>query len=302
MLISVVIPCYNCEDYIEETIESVLGQTNCEVQIVCVDNNSTDSSVDIIKEIAKVNPSVELYFEKQIGANYARNLGIKKSRGEYIQFLDSDDVITSSKLEEQVNFMISNNLDVVVSDRKVFDSKLEREIESYQFPEIEKTPLETAISKIIITGNPLYKRSVVIGVGAFLEGLKSAQDWEFNIRLFLENPRVGYLPGYYLKSRTLTDSLSSNYIEVSDNACYVIGKHKKKLVSNIVYKDMNVLRKILFTYLISYQNSYQNSDLYKSEFLFWYKLGSGKGVFSFKNRFFISLFGVNFFLFLKKTL
>ena len=160
--------------------------------------------------------------------------------------------------------------------------------------------LKTSVSKIIITGNPLYKKKIVVENGAFLEELKSAQDWEFNIRLFLTNPKIGYLAGFYLKSRSLSDSLSSDYIEVSHNACKVLSIHKIKLIESRVYEDINVLSKILFMYLISYINSDKDKEQFKEEFLFWYKLGNGKKVFSTLNKIIISLLGIKLFIYLKK--
>jgi glycosyltransferase involved in cell wall biosynthesis len=302
MLISVIIPVFNAEKYIEETILSILNQSHKELQIICVDNNSTDNSVNIIKTLKEKFSIIELYFEKQIGANYARNLGIEKAKGVYVQFLDSDDVITKNKLKDQSEFLDKSNLDIVVSDRAVFDSNLKNKLNELEFSSIIDSPLEIAISQIIITGNPLYRLEFVKKIGGYLANLKSAQDWEFHIRLFLNNPKFGYLKGVYLHSRFLKNSLSnSNYITVSDNACYSIGIHKEELLRHKVFLDKYAYKKILFTYFISFLHS-TKFDIYKDEFLFWYKLNNGKQVFSFVNKILITLLGINNYLKIKKKI
>lgn len=89
--ISIVIPVYNCEMYLEECLDSVLCQTLCELEIICVDDGSTDQSSEIIRLFQEKDDRVILYQQENQGAGAARNLGICKARGKYIVFLDADD-------------------------------------------------------------------------------------------------------------------------------------------------------------------------------------------------------------------
>ncbi len=107
-LISVVIPVYNAEKFIEETILTVLNQTYINWELILVDDCSTDNSVNIIKQFE--NNKIHLYqLNANSGAALARNYGIEKSNGDFICFLDADDLWDKNKLEKQLDFMINNN-------------------------------------------------------------------------------------------------------------------------------------------------------------------------------------------------
>ena len=89
--ISIIIPVYNCEKYLEECLDSVLRQTLKEYEIICVDDGSTDCTIDILKKYAEQDFRIKVLHQKNQGAGVARNLGLKHAEGEYIAFLDSDD-------------------------------------------------------------------------------------------------------------------------------------------------------------------------------------------------------------------
>lgn len=106
--VSVIMPNCNKSKYIKDTIECVLKQTYKNIELLIIDDNSKDNSLDIIKSIKdeRIKLFQNTYSE---GAAYCRNLGIANATGEYIAFLDSDDLWTNDKIEKQLNFMISNN-------------------------------------------------------------------------------------------------------------------------------------------------------------------------------------------------
>ncbi len=299
MKVSVIIPCFNCEEYVEDTIKSVINQTYEKIEIICVNNNSTDGTQHLLEKLKADFPNISLYHEERAGANYARNLGLSKATGDYVQFLDADDLIDRSKIESQVNVISGKEADIVISDRAVYNEDLSQKIEEIKFTDfLSGNLVANAVASILITGNPLYKTSFVKRIGGYLEGLKSAQDWEFHIRAFLNNPVTVYKPGFFLSSRTVGDSLSSDYIEVSDNACKVIEIHKKALVEKQVQSDFEATKKIIFTYLISYINSNRNQD-YFNELLFWYEIAKDKRFFSKKLNWLVSVFGISFIVKLK---
>ena len=110
-LVSVVMPVYNSEKYIKESIESVLGQTYINYELIIVNDASTDSSMKIVEELSKTSNKIRIvHLLYNQGVSAARNIGIKNAVGEYIAFIDSDDIWLENKLEEQLDFMISNNL------------------------------------------------------------------------------------------------------------------------------------------------------------------------------------------------
>lgn len=120
-MVSVIIVVYNGEKYIEEAIQSVLNQTYKDIELVIADDGSTDNTYKIIE---KYNDIVYVY-QKNKGEGSARNLGIEASKGEYLAFLDADDLYAPDKIEKQLNILLENkDIDVVYNDLKVVDENL----------------------------------------------------------------------------------------------------------------------------------------------------------------------------------
>ena len=121
-LVSIICPTHNCEKFVEQTISCVLSQSYSNVELIIVDDNSTDKTVEIIK---KHNDNrIKLFVnEKNEGAAYSRNLAIKNATGKYIAFLDGDDIWLPNKLEKQIQFMEENNYDFSYTDYEVVDEQ-----------------------------------------------------------------------------------------------------------------------------------------------------------------------------------
>lgn len=128
--VSVIMPVYNADDYIVEAIETVLSQTLRDFELICVDDGSTDKSVEIIKSFAKKDDRVKLFEMSHIGVSTARNKGLLKSQGEYVIFLDADDFYEDTLLEKLYNAAKENNLDIVATDFDLYDNKKDRFIKS----------------------------------------------------------------------------------------------------------------------------------------------------------------------------
>ena len=110
VLVSIITPCYNSEKYISETIRSVLNQTYSNFEIIIIDDNSTDNSLDIIRSYSQQDSRIKLItLNKNSGAANARNKALNMAKGRYIAFLDSDDIWLPKKLEMQIKFMQKNN-------------------------------------------------------------------------------------------------------------------------------------------------------------------------------------------------
>jgi glycosyltransferase involved in cell wall biosynthesis len=251
-LISVVIPFYNSERFIAEAIRSVLQQTYINFEIVCVNNNSTDNSEKIVTELMREFPEkITLINEVNKGANYARNTGIKHAAGNIIQFLDADDIIQPQKFESQIKGFESPEVNIVVSDRVSMDESLARIVKKYSFEQIEKQPLNTVISQIIITGNPLYKKDFLNKICLWDCSLPNAQDWELNIRAVLNGATIKYIKGDLLISRSVSDSLSSNWKEVSFTSAGIIIKYHSQILTNKEKLNESSLKKIFYIFYLS---------------------------------------------------
>lgn len=113
MKVSVIIPVYNTEKYLRKCIDSVLNQTMLDYEIIIVNDGSTDNSVKIVQEYIKKNNNIHLINQKNKGQAAARNAGIKEASGEYLYFLDSDDMIKSNLLKICTEEMDKNKLDII---------------------------------------------------------------------------------------------------------------------------------------------------------------------------------------------
>lgn len=108
-MVSVIIPCYNLENYIKGSVETVLNQTYNNLEIIIVDDGSKDKSVEIIRKLQKRDNRIKLIVQKNKGAGSARNRGMKEAKGEFLIFLDGDDKLTEDTIEKNLTYLIEDN-------------------------------------------------------------------------------------------------------------------------------------------------------------------------------------------------
>ena len=123
-LVSIITPTYNCGNYIEETINSVINQTYKNWEMIIIDDCSTDNTKSIVEEYQKKYPNIKYHIlENNSGAAVARNMAIKMAKGKFIAFLDSDDLWDKEKLEKQINFMKQNDYNFTYTNYEEIDEK-----------------------------------------------------------------------------------------------------------------------------------------------------------------------------------
>lgn len=118
MLLSIIIPAYNAERYIERTINSVIQQSYKQIQIIIVNDGSEDKTADILDEFTKRDNRIEIVHKENGGLSSARNIGMEKARGEYLFFLDSDDWLESNYLETAMKILKQKNVDILFTPYK----------------------------------------------------------------------------------------------------------------------------------------------------------------------------------------
>lgn len=121
--VSVVMPIYNAYDYLRPAMDSVIDQTLREIEIICIDDGSTDHSLEIIKEYQKLDERIRIVTENNAGAGAARNKGLIRARGEYVIFLDADDFYEPTLIERAYNTAVRDGLDVTVVGFDIYNSK-----------------------------------------------------------------------------------------------------------------------------------------------------------------------------------
>lgn len=124
--VSVIMPVYNADKYLRTALDSVIDQTLREIEIICIDDGSTDKSLEIIKEYQKNDSRIRIVTENNAGPGAARNKGIVRARGKYIAFLDADDFYELTLLSELYSFSEEEGLDIAVADYDIYNSKKAR--------------------------------------------------------------------------------------------------------------------------------------------------------------------------------
>lgn len=142
-LVSVIVPIYNCAQYIKDCLESVISQNKIPVEVICVDDGSTDNSFEIIKQYQKTHDCISIISKANEGLSIARNVGLKYARGTYVQFLDSDDMLAPGALDRLYQVSKEENLEVLFFNAKMIydDECLRRSFPQYENYYVAKTDL-----------------------------------------------------------------------------------------------------------------------------------------------------------------
>lgn len=217
-LISVIIPVYNVAKYLKDCVESVLTQTFKDIEMLLIDDGSTDSSGELCDNIALIDSRIRVFHKSNGGLSSARNHGMDRALGEYIIFLDSDDYwIDKDILSLLVKKAESENLDVVRGEFVNVDAK-RKQLYTPDLPE-ESLNLKNQIlssyemMKIVMNGRFfswlfMFRKSA-IGCLRFDENRKFQEDIDFAIKFFSKNYRCGYLPIQFYAYRQRENSIMS---------------------------------------------------------------------------------------------
>jgi glycosyltransferase involved in cell wall biosynthesis len=194
-LVSVIIPCFNAESWIAEAISSSLNQTYAPIEIIVVDDGSTDNSLKIIQSFGD---KVTWVSGPNRGGNHARNWGFKLSKGKYIQFLDADDYLYPHKIARQVKYLEATGQDIVYGDWQYQYHKFGGRIrlDPVQVSGCQPDMLEALLGNWwVATACPLFCRETVEAAGGWDETLKAAQDRDFLLSAIISGAKASYQPG-----------------------------------------------------------------------------------------------------------
>lgn len=209
--VSVVIPAYDVAPYIAETLNSVFAQTFTDFEVVIVNDGSPDTD-ELERALVPYMERVRYIRQDNLGAGAARNRGVCEARGEFVAFLDGDDVWMPDYLEEQLTFA-RTGYDLAYADALLFGDS----------PVAGKTYMETAPSTgpvtfmslvraecNVVTSGVIARRQAVVEAGLFDESLRNAQDFELWTRLARRGVRMGYQRKVLLRYRCRQGSLSGD--------------------------------------------------------------------------------------------
>lgn len=219
-IISVVIPAYNAEKTIQETIQSVLNQTFQNFEIVIVNDGSTDRTLEIIQSIP--DPRIKVFSYSNSGKSMTRNRGIELSQGEYLAFLDADDLWTSDKLEQQWQALQDySEASVAYSWTHFIDKNGTALFPGTKYGNDSNIYHKLLVRNCLESGsNILVRRSAIAQIPHFDPTLSKAEDWDFYLRLAAQFKFV-CVPKYQILYRMHEGSSSFN-IRASETACLTI--------------------------------------------------------------------------------
>lgn len=218
--ISVIIPTYNSEKTIHKTIESVLNQTFTDFELIIVNDDSQDSTLDIISQFQ--DPRIKVFSYPHAGGNVSRNRGLKVSVGEFISFLDADDIWTPDKLQLQLQALKAEvKAKVAYSWTDYIDQKGDFLLSGTHITANGDVYEQLLVTNFLENGsNPLIRREAVITLGGFDESLSAAQDWDMWLRLAHQFHFVA-VPSVQILYRISGNSLSSNLAR-QEKACLLV--------------------------------------------------------------------------------
>lgn len=265
-LVSVIIPSYNHEKYIENCIKSVKDQTYKKIQLIIVDDGSTDNSVNLINKcIEDIEFQTVFIKKKNEGLTKTLNRGLENIKGEYICFLASDDIWASDKIMKQVLFMMKNpRVGLVFTDALFIKKNIITSIKYSKY----KTKLRTMfnnnrvhdnlyytllVDNIIPSGSVMIKANLLSEIGNFDENL-SSEDFDFWLRV-AKSHSIGYIDEPLFYYRLHDSNLSKNSVKM------IIATYQtlKKQFDEVPLKNLPFKRaKIIFMF-------YANILIYKTK-------------------------------------
>lgn len=216
--VSIIIPVYNGEKYLRQCLDSALSQSFDDIEVICIDDGSTDTSPDILNEYHDTR--VRIYSQPNQGAGASRNNGLKYAKGEYVYFMDCDDYLEENALEEVYNIAVENKTDFVMFKIKNFNDKTGEIIDDdyYSMPYLKEAVGDEAfnyddISKMALDlcvcppGN-LFNREFIKGI-EFPEGLLFEDNVFFTHALF-KAERIIFYDEFLYNRRKHQDSITTS--------------------------------------------------------------------------------------------
>lgn len=221
MKISVIIPVYNSSTYLRKCLDSVVNQTLKDIEIIVINDGSTDDSKNIIEEYTVKYKNIIFIDQENKGIGKTRNIGIKKATGEYITFVDSDDYIKENMLEEYYKYAKKHNFDLVIGlyIKKINNKEIIFENNKFKTGNVKTTP---QILYLIEYGPwaKLYKREMLINNNIYFDEKRKYEDMPFVSKALLKSKLIGQItePYYYyiIHNNSETTTMDKRVFDILD--------------------------------------------------------------------------------------
>lgn len=233
--LSIIVPVYNAENYLDECIKSIINQTIRDIEILLIDDGSSDKSLSVCQKYEKIDSRIHVISHENSGAGKTRDLGVWSCKGDYIGFVDADDWVDNDMFESMYNTAIKNNVDVVRCNTKLHrNGKIEeRWNPPYCNKVLNREDIEKKIIPLLIAPEKeknydhrllrgcvcaIYKRDIIINNNIHFTDLKSGEDVLFAIDVMLKSNGMVILPNpYYHYMFYNNDSLSKSASSITSS-------------------------------------------------------------------------------------
>lgn len=214
ILVSVIVPCYNQAQYLEDALQSVLEQTYPTWECIIVNDGSTDNSEEIAKTWTERDPRFSYVFQKNKGLSNARNKGLIIAKGNYIQFLDSDDFLCPEKFKSSIEIIKSSINNIVISNFNVFFENVNQIKPPFCILKMECFNLESILldwdNKFNIPIHCGFFQKSFFEDFKFPEDLRAKEDWIMWLSFFKNSPNVYFIDTPLVYYRTHRNSMTKN--------------------------------------------------------------------------------------------
>lgn len=225
-IISIITPTYNVEDFIEEQVSSLMSQTLEEIELILIDDGSTDRTLDILKKLAKDNPKITLVTQSNSGPAKARNTGLELFRGEYVYFVDADDIVPAYALEALYTASIQEDADIVMGRSLSFNSTSSWYIAGHYNAGLFKEgarSIETNPELVYSLGpaSKLYRKKIIRDL-RMPETIKIGEDQPFVLEALLRSNKIYTIDQivYNYRSRETIEASLSQIVKVNPYATF----------------------------------------------------------------------------------
>ena len=265
-LISLIIPCYNAERTVSKCSASVKKKKKKNLEIIVINDGSTDDTLEIIKRFQKDDPRIILLDQENAGVSKARNQGIQKAGGEFICFVDSDDWVENNYCASLYNALVKTNADISIAEAFYEDEKGDQNLKNQTFDESvsiydQQSALKLLLEDKIIQSHPwgkLYKSTLLKDI-SFPENLEAFEDYFTMFKVFknaqtvvkINKPVYHYVQFENSLSHNLTPKRAYHfYLALMEAYSFLNSQNidlsfKKSIVKNILKKSLMVLKRII---------------------------------------------------------
>lgn len=256
-LISIIIPIYNVEQYLEQCLDSIVNQTYQNIEVLLIDDGSSDTSAEICKKYSEKDSRVHFYSREHEGPAEVRNYGLKKAKGDYIGFADSDDYLDLSMYQQLYEISKKHDADISITNYAFFENdevqsqNVTGKVFSFDKEEILKLYIEEN-SEYMITPSvctKLFKKEIVSGL-EFPKGRICAEDFLFVTQAFVKAEKITYL----------------------DKKLYFYRQHSGSTMHNVLLMERRIKDEIeLYEKRVNVMEEYGNKELISSAECAMYK-------------------------------